>query len=142
MLVHVEQDVQAFAGGTGASSITGAAKWSTQEWLHFLVSLPDKLTPAQLTDLDRTFRLSERRNAEVLFAWLRVAIRTHYAPAMPALERFLTSQGRRKFLKPLYEDLMKTDWGKDDARRIYARERPLYHAMSTTTLDPIVKGGS
>jgi hypothetical protein len=61
---------------------------------------------------------------------------------MPALERFLTSQGRRKFLRPLYEDLMKTDWGKAEARRIYARARPLYHSLSTGTLDPIVKGGS
>jgi aminopeptidase N len=142
VLVHVEQDVKAFAGGAGAASITGAAKWSTQEWQHFLVTLPEKLTTAQLTDLDRTFRLSERRNAEVLFAWLRVAIRNHYEPAMPALERFLTSQGRRKFLKPLYEDLMKTDWGKEDARRIYAKARPLYHSMSTTTLDPIISASA
>jgi hypothetical protein len=57
---------------------------------------------------------------------------------MPALERFLTSQGRRKFLQPLYEDLMKTDWGQDDAKRIYAQARPMYHAVSTRTLDPIV----
>ena len=142
VLVHVDEDVKAFAGGAGAASITSAPKWSTQEWQHFLGTLPEKLTPAQLTDLDRTFRLSNRLNAEVLFAWLRVAIRNHYEPAMPALERFLTSQGRRKFLKPLYEDLMKTDWGKEEARRIYARARPLYHSMSTTTLDPIVKSGS
>ena len=141
-LDRVNQDVTAFAAGAAAATIKSASTWSTQEWQHFLVSLPDKLTSAQLTDLDRTFRLSERRNAEVLFAWLKVAIRTHYSPAMPALERFLTTQGRRKFLKPLYEELMKTDWGKDDARRIYARARPLYHAMSTTTLDPIVKAGS
>ena len=62
------------------------------------------------------------------------------SPALPALERFLTSQGRRKFLRPLYEDLMKTDWGQAEARRIYARARPLYHSLSTATLDPIVKG--
>jgi leukotriene-A4 hydrolase len=141
VLIHVDEDVKAFTGGAAAASITSAAKWSTQEWQHFLVSLPDKLTPAQLTDLDRTFGLSRRRNAEVLFAWLRVAIRHRYEPAMPALERFLTSQGRRKFLKPLYEDLMKTDWGKQEARHIYARARPLYHSMSTTTLDPIITNG-
>ena len=140
VLVRVEQDVKAFVDGAGAASITNASSWSTQEWQHFLVSLPDKLTPAQLRDLDHTFHLSERHNAEVLFAWLRAAIRNHYQPAMPALEHFLTSIGRRKFLRPLYEDLMKTDWGKDDARRIYAKARPLYHSMSTTTLDPIVKG--
>jgi leukotriene-A4 hydrolase len=57
---------------------------------------------------------------------------------MPALERFLTSQGRRKFLKPLYEDLMATEWGTSEAKRIYTVARPTYHAVSTTTLDAIV----
>ena len=141
-LARVEQDARSIAAGTPASSITEAAGWSTQEWQHFLGSLPEKLTVSQLADLDRTFRLSQRGNAEVLFVWLRVAIRNHYTAAMPALERFLTSMGRRKFLRPLYEDLMKTDWGKAEARRIYARGRPLYHSMSTNTLDPILKGGS
>jgi hypothetical protein len=141
-LARVDQDVTAFAGGAPASGIKSASSWSTQEWQHFLVALPEKLSPAQLSDLDRTFRLTERRNSEVLFAWLRVAIRNRYQPAMPALERFLTSQGRRKFLRPLYEDLMKTDWGKEDARRIYARARPLYHAMSTNTLDPIISASA
>ena len=141
-LARVEQDVKAFTGGMPAAGIKSASSWSTQEWQHFIGSLPEALSPAQLADLDRTFRLSERRNAEVLFAWLRVAIRNRYEPAMPALERFLTSQGRRKFLRPLYEDLMKTDWGRKDAQRIYARARPLYHAMSTNTLDPILRGSS
>src|SRR5688572_26911213 len=140
-LARVEKDSTSFAAGAPAATIGAANAWSTQEWQHFLVTLPDKLSASQMADLDRTFGLSQRRNAEVLFAWLRVAIRNRYAPAMPALERFLTSQGRRKFLRPLYEDLMKTDWGKVDARRIYARARPLYHSLSTNTLDPIIKGG-
>ena len=140
-LARVEKDSASFAAGAAAATITAAPEWSTQEWQHFLVTLPDKLSPSQLADLDKAFGLSQRRNAEVLFAWLRVAIRNRYTPAMPALERFLTSQGRRKFLRPLYEDLMKTDWGKVDARRIYARARPLYHSLSTNTLDPIIKGG-
>src|SRR6185436_2994917 len=32
VLVRVEQDVKAFAGGAGASSIGNAPNWSTQEW--------------------------------------------------------------------------------------------------------------
>ena len=135
----VEQQVKRFAAGGAASAVrTAAAGWSTQEWQHFLESLPPTLTAAQLTDLDKALGLSERRNAEVLFAWLRVAIHHHYRPALPALERFLTTQGRRKFLRPLYEDLMGTSWGKVEAARIYERARPLYHAVATGTLDPIV----
>jgi hypothetical protein len=139
----VEAHARAFAGGAPATSFQPVAeKWTTQEWQHFLDFLPEILRPAQLTDLDQTFGLSQRGNSEVLFSWLRVAIRHHYRPAMPALERFLTSQGRRKFLRPLYEDLMKTDWGKVEARRIYAQARPLYHSVATGTLDPIVAGTS
>lgn len=137
-LARVEQDAKAFAVGAQASSFN-TANWTTQEWQHFLESLPKTMTSAQLEDLDRTFKLTSRGNSEVLFGWLRIAIRNHYEPAMPALERFLTSQGRRKFLRPLYEDLMATDWGKPVATKIYATARPLYHAVSTTTLDGIVR---
>jgi leukotriene-A4 hydrolase len=135
----VERQAKTIAGGGSAASIKADA-WTTQEWQYFLASLPERLTPAQLADLDGTFGLTKRGNSEVLFAWLRIAIRHRYQPAMPALEQFLTTQGRRKFLRPLYEDLMKTDWGKAEARRIYERARPLYHAVATGTLDPIVRG--
>ena len=108
------------------------------EWLHFLRSLPATLTPSQLADLDRVFGLSSRGNMEVLFAWLRQAIPHRYEPAMPALERMLTSQGRRKFLRPLYEDLMATDWGRPEARRIYEAARPAYHPLAARTIGEIV----
>jgi hypothetical protein len=34
---------------------------------------------------------------------------------------------------------MKQDWGRAEARRIYAQARPTYHTVSTSTLDDIVK---
>jgi leukotriene-A4 hydrolase len=133
----VEGQVARFTSGASASKLETTA-WTTQEWQHFLGSLPASMSAAQLADLDRAFGFSASGNSEVLFAWLRIAIRHRYQPAMPALERFLTAQGRRKFLKPLYEDLMATDWGAAEAKRIYAVARPTYHAVATATLDAIV----
>jgi leukotriene-A4 hydrolase len=137
-LERAAEQARRFAQGTPARSLV-FSNWTTQEWQRFLGSLPGSLSDAQLADLDRTFGLTMRGNSEVLFAWLRIAITHHYQPALPALERFLTVQGRRKFLRPLYEDLMATDWGKAEAKRIYARGRPTYHAVATTTLDVIVR---
>jgi aminopeptidase N len=134
----VEAQATAFARGAAASSLT-TANWTTQEWQHFLGALPDTLSTARLSELDRAFGFSRTGNSEILFAWLRIAIANRYEPAMPALEQFLTSQGRRKFLSPLYTDLMATEWGKPVARRIYAAARPLYHSVATTTIDAIVK---
>ena len=75
----------------------------------------------------------------MLFEWLRIAIRHHYQPAMPALERFLMSQGRRKFVRPLFQDLMKTELGQGRREAHLRRRRPSYHAVTTQTLDGIVK---
>jgi leukotriene-A4 hydrolase len=136
---RVEAQAEAFVGGTAAASLSVKA-WTPQEWQHFLETLrAQTLTPAQLRDLDSTFALSTSGNSELLFAWLRIAIANRHAPAMPALERFLTEQGRRKFLRPLYEDLMKQEWGQAEARRIYVQARPGYHSVATGTIDEIVK---
>ncbi|HEY0972271.1 MAG TPA: M1 family metallopeptidase [Gemmatimonadales bacterium] len=135
---RVEAQARRFAGGAPAASLETEG-WTTQEWQHFIGSLPADMTPEQMTELDRAFGFTNAGNSEILFAWLRTAIRERYEPAMPALERFLTSQGRRKFLAPLYTDLMATDWGRAEARRIYRIARPGYHAVSTGTVDEIVK---
>ena len=135
---RVEATAQSFAQGAPAQELD-VAEWTTQEWQHFLGSLPEHLTSEQLANLDSTFALSEAGNSEILFTWLRIAVRHQYQPAMPALEEFLSSMGRRKFLQPLYEDLMEQDsWGQSLARRIYQEARPMYHYVAVNTLDPIV----
>jgi leukotriene-A4 hydrolase len=136
---RVEEQARSFVGGAAASTLR-TGEWSTQEWQHFLGSLPQQLTRAQLDELDRAFGLSSRGNSEILFAWLQVAVRNRYDPAVPALERFLTSQGRRKFVRPLYAALMQQgDWGQPLARRIYAVARPGYHPVTVGSVDAIVK---
>ncbi|HSU12713.1 leukotriene A4 hydrolase C-terminal domain-containing protein, partial [Longimicrobium sp.] len=136
---RVEEQAQAFADGTRASALQ-TANWSTQEWQHFLGALPPRMTPAQLADLDRAFKLSEQGNSEILFAWLQIAVRHRYQPALPALERFLTSQGRRKFVRPLFAALMEQgEWGRAHALRIYRIARPGYHPVTSGSVDAIVK---
>ena len=137
-LTEAGEQAAAFARGVGAASLRTKG-WSTQEWQYFLQELPPTLPADRLAVLDKAFGFSDRLNSEVLFEWLRIAIRQRYQPAMPALERFLVSQGRRKFVRPLFEDLMRTDWGKAEAKRIYAIARPGYHAVTVHTLDGIVK---
>jgi leukotriene-A4 hydrolase len=120
-------------GGVVSDAHTGT--WVTQQWQRFLASLPDHVTPALMADLDATFRFTERANAEVLFLWLRLAIRSDYRVAYPALERFLASQGRRKFVEPLFAELVKTDGGRAEAVRIYEKARPMYHATTRQAVE-------
>jgi leukotriene-A4 hydrolase len=125
----------------------GAAKagfpaWTTHERLQFLRRLPSPLSVERLTELDRAFGLTASENAEIAFQWLLMAIRGGYAPADARLEPFLVSIGRRKFIKPLYEELVKTEAGRARAREIYRKARPGYHPISVDTVDRIVGGSA
>jgi drug/metabolite transporter (DMT)-like permease len=140
-LAKAEAEVAKFVAGAAPASLD-TKNFSTQQWQCFLRKLPADLPNARMAELDRAFGLSDRGNSEVLFAWLLQCVQHRFEPAFPSLERFLTSQGRRKFLKPLYQELAKTDWGKQLARKIYEKARPTYHAVSRDTIDDILKWGT
>ena len=55
-----------------------------------------------------------------------------------AWKPFLMNVGRRKFLKPLYTELAKTEAGRLRALAIYARARAGYHPIAQGTIDCIV----
>ncbi len=137
----VDQQLQSWLSGQPVNHLN-TKNWTTQHWLHFLRNLPEKLSTGQMTALDKTFHFTQTGNSEILCEWLLHTIPNHYEAANPALEHFLTSQGRRKFLEPLYKKLAETPEGLDMAKRIYQKARPGYHAISQGTIDKIlnVKG--
>jgi hypothetical protein len=116
------------------------AGWTTAERLRLIAKLPKELTHDQLHDLDAHLGLSSSGNAEVLFAWLELALANRYDPAVPAAEKFLGTVGRRKFVLPLFETLWaEGDWGQPIARRIYAKTRSGYHAVTQGSVDKVVR---
>jgi hypothetical protein len=136
-LERARHEADRFAEGTPASSL-GTSGWTTQQWLQFLAALPPSLTRERLGELDGAAGLSDRKNNEVLAAWLRLALSREYEAAVPVAERFLTSQGRLKFLELVYGSLVKTAWGRPIAQRIYARARPLYHPVAQVGIDSML----
>ena len=134
---EVDRAVQQF-GASGAVPAEAWAGWTTAERLRFVNRLPRQIDGQRLRGLDQQLRLSETRNNEVLYAWLSLAVANRYDPAVPALERFLTTQGRRKFVRPLIEALAKDrQWGRPIAARVYAQARSGYHPITTRDLDKL-----
>jgi leukotriene-A4 hydrolase len=136
-LEKVQKLAAGFAAGNSSAASLPVKKWSTQEWMHFLRSLPETLPAAKLAELDQVHHLTQTGNSEILCQWLEMAIRSRYDAAYPRLEEFLVAQGRRKYVKPLYEALAKTDVSR--ARAIYAKARPGYHPITAATIDQLLK---
>lgn len=127
----------AWQDGTAAADLDVDA-WTTHEWLQFLRKLPADLTMEQMSELDAAFGFTKSGNNEILAAWFVNTINNGYTPADAAVEKFLVSVGRRKFLTPLYKALVAADPSKEKARAIYAKARPNYHSVSTATMDELL----
>ena len=117
---------------------SSAEDWSTHEWLHFLKNLPSDLSPSQMEAIDKFGNFTASGNAEIITAWGVATIRNGYVKMEPKIEEFLINTGRRKFLSPLYNELIKTEEGKRKARGIYRRARPNYHFVATNTFDKLL----
>ena len=139
---RVDRARDAWMHGSPISSLADTAKaWSTQEWIHFVDSLPRKMEPSQLAALDRQFKLTDSANSEIAHVWFRLAIANSYTSAYPAMERYMVRIGRRKLIVPLYRDLAATPAGLALAKKIYASARSGYHPLAQDTLDPVVGFG-
>jgi leukotriene-A4 hydrolase len=140
-LAAIDLAAKGWLDGSTATANLAAKDWSTQEWLRFLQDMPERLSIDQMNELDRSFKLTTRGNAEIAHQWLLLAIRGRYAPADGRLENYLTTIGRRKLIVPLYRALLATPDGRARAQAIYAQARPGYHPIAVESIDRLMKEG-
>jgi leukotriene-A4 hydrolase len=138
-LQKTEATAKDWMAGTLPTASLPTKNWTTHEWLHFLRSLPANMDRKRMAELDRAFRLTQSGNSEIIAEWLLMSIRNDYQPAYTRLHRFLQEVGRRKYIKPLYQELAKTAEGKKRAAAIYQKARSGYHPIAAATIDEIVK---
>ena len=133
----VKKEADAWINGKAASELN-TKNYTTNEWLRFLRYLPGKLVHEKMQELDKAFHFSKTGNSEILFAWLLHVISNKYEVNYPILKNFLTHVGRRKFVKPLFIELVKTEGGNKFALEIYKVARPNYHSVTRETIDAII----
>ncbi len=132
----VDAERNKFLQGSAPASLNTNG-WTTYEWLHFLRKMPKPLSAAQMTSLDNQFDFTHSGNSEIANLWYIMAVAADYKPAYAAMENFLSTVGRRKFLTPLYQEMMQT--GKAEmAKTIYSKYRKNYHPLAQNTLDELV----
>jgi len=134
---EVEESIKLWLN-TGNIDTLKTASWSTHEYLHFFHELPDTINYDQVQELDNTFHFTESGNAEILTEWFLLSIKNEYKPAYYRMENFLIKTGRKKFLMPIYGELIKTENGKNIALTIYKKARQNYHYVSYNSLDNLL----
>jgi leukotriene-A4 hydrolase len=141
-LSTLEEKAERWVCGELSTKDLRPSQWSTQEWLYFLGRIGPQIDAQKMASLDSAFHLTNSSNAEIENQWLLMTIRNKYEPALPRLANFLTTVGRRKFLRSLYGALVNTPEGKQWALNIYKNARDLYHPITRSAIESILGGDS
>ncbi|HVJ62156.1 MAG TPA: M1 family metallopeptidase [Tahibacter sp.] len=117
--------------GKTAAKDLDSAKWGTHEWVRFIEGMPEKLDAKQIADLDAAFHFTGTPNGEIAQRWYPLTVRSGYADARPAIEKFLIGIGRRKLIMPTWEALVATPDGLAFAQSVFEKAKLGYHPITT-----------
>ena len=130
---------ESWKNGTPASQLK-VKDWTYQQWLFFLRALPNELSSQQMGELDKIFKFSETGNNEVLGEWLVKVAHNQYEKSYPQMRKFLVNVGRRKFLSPIYSQLIANEKTIPLAKDIYKEANPNYHFVSSSSIEKMLEG--
>jgi hypothetical protein len=115
--------------------------FTAHHWVHLLRRLRSmgQLSVNDMEAIDERFHLSERKNAEVAFEWYMLGLKCQYTTVFPYMEQFLLSVGRRKFVLPLYEQILKTQENAlDMVSSIFYGASPGYHSVTRKSVTELL----
>jgi leukotriene-A4 hydrolase len=110
--------------------------WSSLQVVCFLdalqVETSDKpLQVSTLQAMNGLYHFAESKNSEILFRYCQLAIASEDASILPVAIRFITTQGRMKFVRPLYRSLYRSGFGRDLAVKTFLNNQDFYHPIAT-----------
>jgi len=112
--------------------------WTTHEWLQLLRKLPHPLDHTKMNALDNAFQLTGISNCEIADEWYKLSISSNYEKAYPAMQDFLGKVGRKKFLEPLYREMMNTEANQKMAKDIFKQSKDNYHPQTAKKIKGII----
>lgn len=104
-------------------------RWTALEYIYFLQNLRGKIDEELCKKLDNHFHFTRSRNSEILAIWYLLCIETNYKPAREAIKNFTIQTGRRKFVIPIYKELIKNNQ-REWAKIIFQEAANNYHPIT------------
>jgi leukotriene-A4 hydrolase len=125
------------------------SRWPSKRKTCFLDSLLERCTerkrPLSLStvaSMKETYAFHQSQNSEILFRFCILAVEAGDVSLLPVVIRFITSQGRMKFVRPLYRALFQSEMGKELAFATFIKNRDFYHPIAAKMIAVDLDEGS
>ncbi|KAF4518317.1 hypothetical protein B566_EDAN009105 [Ephemera danica] len=108
-----------------------------REFLHQLLLSDVTLSVVKLAKMRELYNMDNIRNSEVKFRWLRLCIKSKWEDRIPDALDFAVSQGRMKFVRPLFRDLYQWESSRERALATFKanRGRMMYITARQVAMD-------
>jgi leukotriene-A4 hydrolase len=120
-------------GNSGTSKNFTPAKtdtigWSSQQLCLFLdslleLSIKSPLPVAALEKMADLYGFSKSKNAEICLRWQQLGLKAGASWIIPQVVEFITSNGRMKFVRPLYRALRTSNVGGRIANEVFQKHK-------------------
>lgn len=110
--------------------------WSSQQKCVFFETLlkhaqmVEPLSLEILSSLDLAYQFTSSNNAELKYRWQMLCLLSEAEWIVPHVKSFITSQGRMKFVRPLYRSLHASQVGGSVARQTFEANHEMYHPIA------------
>jgi len=122
--------------------IANIDKWSSAQKLCFLDALlklvqderkegSKNLEISTLKLFDNAYGFQRSRNAEILFRYCMLAVQSEDQDVYPIVIHFVSSQGRMKYIRPLYRAMFASLSSRDIAVDTFLKNKEFYHPIAT-----------
>jgi leukotriene-A4 hydrolase len=102
--------------------------WTSKQITCFLDALQGHpFSLATIQAMNKMYKFSASRNSEILFRYCQLALAAHDISILPVVVRFVTTQGRMKFTRPLYRSL--NNMNRELAVSTFFKNFDLYHPI-------------
>jgi leukotriene-A4 hydrolase len=113
---------------------TDTSTWSSLQTTTFLDRLQTltgetPLKVSTLNAMNSVHKFTDMRNAEILFRFILMCIKSEDLGILSAAIYFMTSQGRMKYVRPLYRALHKSEMAKEIAQQVFLDHKDFYHPI-------------
>jgi leukotriene-A4 hydrolase len=106
--------------------------WSSGQITCFLdemlsiTSSSQPLKTSTLKSMNSLYSFASSKNSEILLRYCRLAVAAEDQSILPIVIRFVTSQGRMKYIRPLYKALFQSKIGNELAVQTFLQHKDFY----------------
>jgi aminopeptidase N len=114
------------------------ANWDGAQIVAFLQGVLNQTPIEDCEYLDKLFGLANSKKAGVLSYFFEICINSGYQKIIPRVEKYLGRVGRGLAIAPIYSALVKQEWSRKDARRIFDGVKKGYHPVQVKNIESLL----